>query len=638
MKHAEQIETVITTCQSKTTKLPGRLLSVGSDGESRRGAALNQLTLKHALSKDSPIYPLLSPIPIMNLLTGDDEVTAAKDPKHIFKRARTLIIREKGVSVYGFKLTPAIVKYHLHMSGHSPETIAAWMKPKDAQDVPTALSLLCAIWELPLLPREANPTAYDARRALRTLGRLFYYLVMPFIDVALSLRTQLEYLSALMHLMMDLYISNPTGGSFLPNPLFSDIAIMIKDVYFCVAKTMISDPNSEFHIILLGTDRLESSFGVLRTITGNNSNVDMLQMSTRLSHTTECANILARHPEWDRSPRRLRLPTLEGLKRASHEVDHVNVASWKGDVSLKDIVLLTCWNAGAELAAQNDAAMKRRIEGWASDDSINILAPLGVLMAKLDGTAEDDDTLDDDPALRVEADTALSQLPDVLMGLEDAVGAADSTDSSVKHSPFITIKDKKIHKATALNVLFKHLAHEGSTDRTRRVAGLAKYAVSSSFVMESGNGDDSADRLEVQDPGVILVRCDGRITLAVVMISGIKRGSIAVPSIPYSILSEDDVSVTGQILHMTPDEIRNGDEVWLWNREYESQVLSLPGRQVHPVDPTLVTREALEPTYEFMKSELQGFSASLFTKMDVDILGDLSTVKATDSFPYRTRG
>ena len=117
----------------------------------------------------------------MNLLVGDDEVTADKDYKHIFKHFRSLVLREKGIMIYSFKITPEITKHHLLMSGHRAETVNAWMKPKDAQDVPMTLSLLCALWELPDLPdgtSRTHPLMHDARTALKCFGRLLYYLVM----------------------------------------------------------------------------------------------------------------------------------------------------------------------------------------------------------------------------------------------------------------------------------------------------------------------------------------------------------------------------------------------------------------------------------------------------------------------------
>ena len=67
-------------------------ISIASDGESRCSEALIHLTFKKQLELSSPIYPTLSVLPLMNLKVGDDDVTADKDYKHIFKRCRNLLL------------------------------------------------------------------------------------------------------------------------------------------------------------------------------------------------------------------------------------------------------------------------------------------------------------------------------------------------------------------------------------------------------------------------------------------------------------------------------------------------------------------------------------------------------------------
>jgi hypothetical protein len=58
-----------------------------------------------------------------------------------------------------------------------------------------------------------------------------------------------------------------------------------------------------FWIILCGTDQLEMEFGHLRTFTAGDSNMDVLQLSSRLASSTECSIILAQYPEWNGAPR-----------------------------------------------------------------------------------------------------------------------------------------------------------------------------------------------------------------------------------------------------------------------------------------------------------------------------------------------
>jgi hypothetical protein len=46
---------------------------------------------------------------------------------------------------------------------------------------------------------------------------------------------------------------------------------MIKNVFFCVAKAKVDNPNGKFYVILLGTNGLEKLFGILRSMIGNDS-------------------------------------------------------------------------------------------------------------------------------------------------------------------------------------------------------------------------------------------------------------------------------------------------------------------------------------------------------------------------------
>lgn len=174
------------------------------------------------------------------------------------------------------------------------------MNPKDQQDVKMAFDMLRAIWNLPRESNNKNPGFRQACEALWTLGKLLFHLIYPFLCVDLSLSKQLEHLSAAAHLILTLY--SQTKKDFIPSELFIDVMIMIKNVYFCVAKCKVDDPEGSFWIILLGMDRLEELFGILCTMVGNDANLDFLQLVSWITGTTEVSNILAKYPQWDRGP------------------------------------------------------------------------------------------------------------------------------------------------------------------------------------------------------------------------------------------------------------------------------------------------------------------------------------------------
>lgn len=113
---------------------------------------------------------------------------------------------------------------------------------------------------------------------------------------------------------------------------------MIKNVFFCVAKAQVDDPEGRFWLVLLGTDRLEELFGIVRTMVGNNVNVDVLQLGERITSATEVSTILALYPHWDTPPRRLKLPALTRDSPVIHDhVDHLKPASWKGDIRVSSV-------------------------------------------------------------------------------------------------------------------------------------------------------------------------------------------------------------------------------------------------------------------------------------------------------------
>ena len=104
---------------------------------------------------------------------------------------------------------------------------------------------------------------------------------------------------------------------------------MIKNTFFCVAKAKVDTPNEDFNIVLLGTDRLEGLFGCLRTVIGNDANVDNYQLGSQLTGTTEAASILALHPWWDKAPRWLHLPSLtQDMSVIPDCADHITPQSW----------------------------------------------------------------------------------------------------------------------------------------------------------------------------------------------------------------------------------------------------------------------------------------------------------------------
>jgi hypothetical protein len=49
----------------------------------------------------------------MNVLVGDDDITADKDSKHVIKQCQNFSIQKSGVMIDGFVVTRALLQFHL---------------------------------------------------------------------------------------------------------------------------------------------------------------------------------------------------------------------------------------------------------------------------------------------------------------------------------------------------------------------------------------------------------------------------------------------------------------------------------------------------------------------------------------------
>ena len=279
--------------------------------------------------------------------------------------------------------------------------------------------MLKDIWSLPRQSSNRNPGVSAAREALWILGKLLYHLVFPYLCVELSLSEQVEHLSVSAHLALALYTL--AGKDFIPTDLYIDMMIMIKNVIFSIAKAMVDNPDGEFWIILLGTDRLEELFGILRTMVGTDSNSDIV---SRLSGTTEVSNILAKYPKWDDSPRRLKLPAMsrESNEPIPDSVDHIKPGSWRGNVYVKDVSLQISWNRGCYQVEQACEFIKPVLVKLDQNKAIDILSPSGTMLFNLPLADDDIDESLECPSLPIISDrSADPNVAETRIIVEDAL-------------------------------------------------------------------------------------------------------------------------------------------------------------------------------------------------------------------------
>jgi hypothetical protein len=482
---------------------------------------------------------------------------------------------------------------------------------------------------------------------------------MPYIYIELSLH-QLVHLSTATHLLFILYTDRNATMSFMANQTYVNLMIMIKNVFFCIAKTKIDIPDAEFFIILLGTDRLEVLFGLIRTAIGTDANCDIYQLCTRASHLTESTIILASRPQWDRSPRRLKLPmiiTEEG--EISPKADHITPAAWKGDTHVRNVTLLTAWIQGKQ-AAEKLIPHGCQIISHAADSDYDIFSPLGEsLVPHVEMESPDDFELDPDllragksniswnPEDRPASAASTSQGSESQPGADcsynpdgDVENAIAIAEPKGKFSPHVEIDGKLIPKAKALSAMMRYRGARSSTDRLKRVAGLPSFNPTMEGSGMVADGALGTPALRVGSPVALVVSCEERLFLAVAQVNNLTLGS-SVQSIPLEMLLDSSAQVSVQILRIVPattadDPTEKND--WRWSLGFGETCINVAGNLVHPMNPEVSVLKAGQPTYLFNSSTLITVAATIHDQMCPTDFMLVPKVKKTENFPYRHKG
>lgn len=241
----------------------------------------------------------------------------------------------------------------------------------------------------------------------------------------------------------------------MPVQSYTDIIIMTKNAFFCVAKTKVDNPSGKFYLISLRTDCLETFFGLVRTAVGTDANVDMLQLGSHTSGLAEVAVILAEHPEWDYGMCRLTLPVFskEGGEFTS-KADHISPRDWCGDISVVNVNLHTCWLLGCKKAAELIPDMEATLGALSGDDFTDMLLPLGKLLVNQRDKGDTEDALGlDHPLPADQSSSSMPRTPPLVPythegDLEDTL-ANEALRNSVTSEIFI--QGQKTSKAKALH-------------------------------------------------------------------------------------------------------------------------------------------------------------------------------------------
>jgi hypothetical protein len=402
--------------------------------------------------------------------------------------------------------------------------------------------------------------------------------------------------------------------------------IMIKNVYFCVAKCKVDDPEGFFWIIqvLLGTDRLEELFGILRTMVGNDANLDFLQLVSRITGTTEVSNILAKYPQWDRAPRRLKLPALtRDTKELPDTSDHIKPGSWRGNVQVKLVSLQTSWRRGRHLAQKNCPFVVPILDALEMGGA-EILSPNGTLLVNSPLSANDvDESLDSFLFEEVNGSAGDSSpfFQESRLDVENALVEATLEDADIVQTfrrPFdrkVMVNGTELAKSRALAQYSKYRKQVGSTDRLKRVQGIERYAQNSASISPNLDNALSPDVpvLMISDPVATLLSCDNRAWLCIGEVNGLKVDGQYAEFIPHEILHEKTVAVSYQLLGLRPatlDDDPSSLSDWRSCRIKENS-FTVPGQHVQPINPTISTQQPHSTFYLLDSQFLVALAASL---------------------------
>ena len=339
---------------------------------------------------------------------------------------------------------------------------------------------------------------------------------------------------------------------------------MIKNAYFCVGKAQVDNPNGKFFLILLGTDGLEKIFGKVRSMVGNDTNADIIQLANRIDGAVKCVNILELHPEWGGEARCLHLGPLQGnANDISSKYDHINPRSWKGDVHINQVVLVGCWNEGRQSAENHlvSTGIDPPFDRMQKEGGHGILCPFGSgKIVLVDGlrAGERDETEEefDLPSVIENADSADPEFIQNQPDIDDLAATAELESLENQNTvPYISMDPKNpsakmVHKSSVLRLLSNPLTFTESCDRLKRVWGYSQYNESTSFGVDDPPIQEDDDSLYLQDPAVTLVQCNNRVYLAVFQILGIRRDGKDVQSLPPLYLVEPNIRIQGQVMKL----------------------------------------------------------------------------------------
>ncbi|KAJ7863815.1 hypothetical protein B0H14DRAFT_2574747 [Mycena olivaceomarginata] len=378
---ADSVKTMLTVVEAWKRSphgetMHGPLLSIASDGEPKRRAAMFVMCMNTEILPDNPLYPYICDLPGLNRRVGKDNLTEDPDVKHEVKCLRGQIVSTTGIVIKQTCINRDLLLTWLERlpgANWGEFSIPAVLNPADGQNVSLCIRLFLAIIDIKdLATTKFDPTEMAEFDALCLFGEMLDALIQPLINTKLSLSEQIESFVKFSHLICALYREN--GESFLPNQLYGDFQATVKNAVLTVPKTRLIGGHLGVYICLLGDDVLETLFGRCRMIGGHSPNCSVGELRDRCCSAMNLDAVYEKYPELERPPRRLKLIR-------TRDLDHVKPGRWEGEVRADSCDLKACWSrtvAGAEaILRKHGVKMKTTFAQLFKQKDTDLMRPFG---------------------------------------------------------------------------------------------------------------------------------------------------------------------------------------------------------------------------------------------------------------------
>eukprot|EP00918_Siedleckia_nematoides_P033698 GHVU01073205.1.p1 GENE.GHVU01073205.1~~GHVU01073205.1.p1 ORF type:complete len:912 (+),score=94.10 GHVU01073205.1:616-3351(+) len=555
----EQLKSFLQAWNENGEEKYGPIWGFGADGDGKRRIALNSIF--RGWRRLPRLFPQVTQLLGLDPYCSSWGAVTVFDWRHLLKRFRSWLILTGSKVDTANKAIGAVVLTTSDVRGlltsNGVAGVAGMFNPDDKMNVPAAQKLVSHVATC-TVAAATTPVAHHKNIAMHVLQELCSDFCVP-LDTTKLLSEQLIALSRLGHMAYCLFRCRSTAPKqsayFMKNQLYHDLQSYIKAAYVLAirGKLWAEDPTTndpDFGLCLgqLGSDALEEVFALVRTL-NHSSNFNTYELQTNITVVTQIADVMSRHPDWQRNDRR-RGPT--SYSDRSRIID-----SMRGSIKCTDVDISKCWLTGksqAEAALHDLMGAEFIRECWEAlhTPGTNLLCPRGEIVGVTE-TVDDEEELvesgllcadDLDPRYAGDQDQAVEPiLPSEVYNERQDV------------SPFVEVDGGVCHKRRYVRQRLNTMRISG--DRLRRVKHMPRF-MSSTPNHFSGDADGADGGVFGNDPAAAICRCGDVVSLIVFTIVSISFGDKVVTGVAGEKLAAAN-RVVGKAMKLRLD---GADFVW----------------------------------------------------------------------------